>query len=129
MSEEPVFLTAEQIEEIHALALELYGGMDGLRDRSLFEAAVAQAQNVYLYGYGDIYDVAAAYCFHIAQSQAFIDGNKRAAVAAALTFLKLNGVNTKVEVTLPLYNALIEIAERRLDRKGLALLLRELLAS
>ena len=89
-----VFLTAAQIEAFHQRGLELYGGSEGLRDRSLFESAVAQAQNVYWYAYGDLYDIAAAYCFHIAQAQAFLDGNKRAAMSAGLTFLKLNGVET-----------------------------------
>jgi len=127
MSDDPVFLTAEQVEGFHQRALELYGGSDGLRDRSLFEGAVDQAQNVYWYGHGDLFDVAAAYGFHIAQAQAFLDGNKRTAVAAALTFLKLNGVNTRVELTMPLFNALIDVAGHRLDREGLAKRLRELL--
>lgn len=125
---DPIFLTAAQVEAFHQRGLELYGGSEGLRDRSLFESAVAQAQNVYWYAYGDLYDIAAAYCFHIAQAQAFLDGNKRAAISAGLTFLKLNGVETNVELTKPLYNALIDIAEHRLDREGLAALLRELLA-
>ena len=127
MSDEPVFLTVAQVEAFHALALELHGGSDGLRDRSLFEGAVAQAQNVYWYGDGDLYGIAAAYCFHISQAQAFLDGNKRTAVAAGLAFLKLNGVNTQVELTDRLYHALIEVAEHRLDREGLAQLLRDLL--
>ena len=127
MRDDPVFLTAEQVEAFHQRVLELYGGSDGLRDRSLFEGALSQAHNVYWYGHGDLYEVAAAYCFHIAQAQAFLDGNKRTAVAADLTFLKLNGINTKVELTMPLYNALIEVAEHRLDREGLAKQLRELL--
>jgi death-on-curing protein len=127
MSEGPVFLTVAQVEAFHALALELHGGSEGLRERALFESAVAQAQNVYWYGHGDLYDIAAAYCFHIAQAQAFLDGNKRTAAAAGLTFLKLNGVRTGIDLTVPLYRALIEIAEHRLDRDGLAQLLRELL--
>lgn len=121
-------MTAAQVESFHQRALELFGGSDGLRDRSLFEGAVAQAQNVYWYGAGDLYDLAAAYCFHISQAQAFVDGNKRTAVVAALTFLKLNGVDTKVELTTPLYHAMIEISEHRLDREGLGVLLRQLLA-
>lgn len=129
MSDEPVFLTAIQVEAFHSFALELFGGSDGLRDRSLFEGAVAQAQNVYWYGRGDLYDIAAAYCFHIAQAQAFLDGNKRTAVAAGLAFLKLNGVNTQVELSMPLYSAMVRIAEHRLDRAGLAQVLRELLGS
>lgn len=37
-------------------------------------------------------------------------------------------MNTRVELTKPLYNALIEVAEHRLERAGLAALLRKLLA-
>jgi death-on-curing protein len=125
---DPVFLTSAQVEAFHQRGLELYGGSAGLRNRSLFEGAVAQAQNVYWYASGDLYDIAAAYCFHIAQAQAFLDGNKRAAMAACLAFLKLNGVKTNVELTAPLSSALIDIAEHRLDREGLAVLLRDLLA-
>jgi len=36
--------------------------------------------------------MAAAYAFHIAQNQPFIDGNKRTGLLAALVFLDLNGV-------------------------------------
>lgn len=125
---DPVFLTAAQVEAYHSRGLELYGGSEGLRSRSLFVGAVAQAQNVYWYANGDLYDIAAAYCFHIAQAQAFLDGNKRAVMAACLAFLKLNGIKTDRELTSPLYEALIGIAEHRLDREGLAAILRELLA-
>ena len=52
----------------------------------------------------------------------------RQAMSTGLTFLKLNGVETDVELTKPLYDALIDIAEHLLDREGLAALLRELLA-
>lgn len=124
---EPVFLTAAHVEALHLRGLQLFGGSPGLRDRSLFEGAVAQAEHVYWYGGGDLFEIAAAYCFHIAQAQAFLDGNKRAAVAAGLVFLKLNGISTNAEITQPLYEAMIAIAERRLDRSGLAELLRKLL--
>ena len=48
-------------------------------------------------------------------------------MAACLAFLKLNGGSINRELTNPLYNALIEIAEHRLDREGLAAILRDLL--
>jgi death-on-curing protein len=35
--------------------------------------------------------MAAAYLFHVSQAHGFVDGNKRAALAAALAFLALNG--------------------------------------
>ncbi len=122
---EPLFLTPDQVEGFHRRALELFGGLDGLRDRALFESAVAQAQNVYWYGQGDLHAVAATYAFHLAQAQAFLDGNKRTAVAAALTFLKLNGVDTRKDITAPLLAALVSVANHELDRDGLAALLRQ----
>jgi death-on-curing protein len=73
----------------------------------------------------DLFAMAAAYAFHIAQNQPFIDGNKRTALAAALVFLDLNGVSV-ADPTGALYQAMIEIAEKRLDKCGLADLIRSL---
>jgi death-on-curing protein len=72
--------------------------------------------------------MAAAYAFHIAQNQPFIDGNKRTGLAAALVFLDLNGVNVE-DPEGRLYSGMIDIADRRLDKTGLAALLRELTIS
>ena len=77
-----------------------------------------QPQNAWFYGQGDLYDVAAAYAFHLAESQAFLDGNKRTGMAAAITFLKLNG-NALTEHTDTLYTAMIATAQRSLDKPGL----------
>jgi death-on-curing protein len=60
--------------------------------------------------YPDIYHQAAAYMFHIIKNHAFIDGNKRTGLAAAITFLGING-----HVFAPLdedsvFNFVIEIA-------------------
>lgn len=122
---EPDFLNPKQVEGLHRRSLELFGGSDGIRDRNLFEGAVEQAQNIYWYAYGDLFDIAAAYCFHIAQAQAFVDGNKRTAVAAGLIFLKINGVNVSIDLTKSLYEALIKVANHEMDREGLADLLRK----
>jgi death-on-curing protein len=75
----------------------------------------------------DIFHMAAAYAFHIAESQAFLDGNKRTGVAAALTFLDMNSVSYGAGIRDELYKALFDIAEHRLDKAGLATLLRELM--
>jgi len=61
----------------------------------------------------------ATYAFHLAQAQAFLDGNKRTGVGAALLFLRGNGV-TRVPSDDQLYDAMIAIAEKRLDKAGLA---------
>jgi death-on-curing protein len=67
----------------------------------------------------------AAYAFHIAESQAFVDGNKRAGLNAALVFLLLNGW----EVPDPegrLYHAMIAISARTMNKSDLTKLLENL---
>lgn len=120
-----VFLSFEQVEAIHARQIERYCGTGGIRDPGGLEAAVFHPQNVFFYGQGDLFDIAAAYAFHIAQAQAFLDGNKRTAIGATLAFLELNGVTTETATT-PLYEAMIAIAERRMSKQELANLLRRL---
>ena len=65
-----------------------------MRSEDALESAIAQPLNVYFYGNGDLYEIAAAYAFHIAESQAYFDGNKRTAVQAATDFLEINGIDT-----------------------------------
>ena len=69
--------------------------------------------------------MAAAYAFHIAQNQPFVDGNKRTGLLSALVFLDLNGIGISDPEPL-LYRAMIDIAERTMDKSGLADLLRRL---
>ena len=122
MSPIPVFLTREVIDNIHADSIALFGGSIGIRDDGLIESALGSAQNAWYYGRGDLFEVAAAYAFHLAQAQAFIDGNKRTGIAAALIFLEYNGVPSRVDDGT-LYDAMIGIAERRLSKPQLAAVL------
>ncbi len=121
---EPRFLTIEEVELFHRRSIARYGGTLGIRDRPGLEAAVNQPRNTFYYGGGDLFEIAAAYAFHIAESQAFLDGNKRTAVASAFVFLELNGVPAVFDWPR-IYDAMIAIAERRLDKRRLAALLRE----
>jgi death-on-curing protein len=121
---EPEFLTPAIIEQLHADSLALFGGSEGVRDRGLVESALASARNTYLYGSGDLFDIAATYAFHIAEAQAFLDGNKRTAVAAALTFLKGNDAILRID-DLAIYDAMIAIAEKRMTKVDLAELFRK----
>jgi len=121
--DEPRFLKLAEVLYLHDESLARFGGSSGVREPGLIESALGSAQNAFWYGHGNLFDIAAAYAFHIAESQAFVDGNKRTAVAAAISFLRLNGVRfPKDEGSV--YKAMIEIAEKRLDKAGLAVVLR-----
>ena len=69
-------------------------------------------------------EVAAAYLFYLCRNHPFIDGNKRTAMASALTFLEQNGVDVAIFDGERLYDAMIAIAEKRLDKAGLAAVFR-----
>jgi len=122
---EPVFLTVDQVERLHQKSISRFGGASGVRDSGLFESAITQPRHTYYYANGDLFDIAAAYAYHIAQAQACFDGNKRTGVAAAFLFLELNAVLTNFD-SMPLYEAMIAVAEKRMDKPQLAKLLRQL---
>ncbi len=89
----------------------------------LVQSALASAENTLHYGGGDLFDVAASYAFHIAESQAFLDGNKRTGVVAAMVFLARNGVYAQPP-KWQLYNAMIEVAQKQKTKADLASIFR-----
>jgi death-on-curing protein len=120
---EPVFPTLDEVLKLHTRSLSEHGGSEGVRDRGLVESALASAKNTFYYAHGDLFDVAASYAFHLAQSQAFLDGNKRTGVAAAMVFLALNGAYAQ-PAKWELYLAMTEIAEKKLTKTDLAAIFR-----
>jgi death-on-curing protein len=123
--DEPRFLTISEVLYLHDKSLERYGGSAGIREPGLVESALGSAQNAFWYGHGNLFEIAAAYAFHIAESQSFVDGNKRTAAAAAIAFLRVNGIRFPKDDG-SVYRAMIQIAEKRLDKPGLAAVLRVL---
>lgn len=104
----PTFLTVDQVERVHRSMLEAYGGLDGLRDAGLLASAVAMPQASYgdEWLHADLFEMAAAYLFHLVKNHPFLDGNKRVGAACAVIFLDVNGVEIAadedglVEITL-----------------------------
>jgi death-on-curing protein len=124
---EPLFLTVDEVQELHDDQLRRFGGSAGIRDLGARESAVATPASTcdgdFLHA--DLFHMAAAYAFHIAENQPFVDGNKRAALNAALVFLDINGWLV-TDPELHLYDAMIAISSRSLDKAGLAELLQSL---
>jgi death-on-curing protein len=120
-SDEPEFLDVEDVIEIHATQLEVYGGSAGLRDRGLLESAVAQPQSSFggQFAHDGLFAMAAAYLFHITRNHPFVDGNKRAGMLAALVFLDLNGISID-QPSEALYQLTMGVAEGRIDKSTVA---------
>src|SRR4051812_33138988 len=106
---EPRFLTLDEVLIIHDEQLEAFGGLDGIRDLGLLESAIMTPQasfgGEYLHSFP--FEMAAAYAYHIAQNQPFLDGNKRTALSSAMVFLEDHGYHFTGEDDLTLYQAMI----------------------
>ena len=91
---QPVFLELVEVLAIHRDQIERYGGTLGIRDLALLQSAIAtpSAGLAGRYLHEDLFEMAAAYLFHIVRDHPFLDGNKRTGVVAAIVFLALNGV-------------------------------------
>jgi death-on-curing protein len=94
---DPQFLALDEILALHSDQIRRYGGRPGIRDVGLLSSAIAMPAATYRgeYLHQGLPEMAAAYLFHICRNHPFIDGNKRASLAAALTFLWLNRMSVK----------------------------------
>lgn len=90
-----ILLTVSEIISIHSKLIVKTGGLDGIRDSSLLESAVASASNSFegIEQYPTIEEKGARLAFAIISNHAFIDGNKRIGILTMLMTLKLNQVN------------------------------------
>jgi death on curing protein len=124
---EPEFFSLDDVLLIHDEQLAAYGGIHGIRDKGLLESAVMMPQASFggEYLHKDLFEMAAAYAFHIAENQRFLDGNKRTALVSALVFLDINSFIIFDE-DLKLYDAMIAIANKEMDKYDLAELLKSL---
>jgi death-on-curing protein len=92
--ENVTFLSVDDVLLLHVDTIDVDGGLQGVRDHGLLDAAVAMPRQQFggAFLHEDFAAMAAAYLFHIAQNHPFVDGNKRVAVMSALAFLLANGV-------------------------------------
>jgi len=90
---EITFLSLGEMLEIHRDQINRYGGSPGLRDLDLLKSALGMPQATFSgeFLHTDVFEMAAAYLFHVVKNHPFIDGNKRAGAVSALVFLALNG--------------------------------------
>ncbi len=100
MTQDPLFLTFDEILELHAHQVAEFGGDAAILDLAKLESAIAQpaARFAEQYLHNSLASMASAYLFHIVQNHAFADGNKRTGIHAAIVFLELNGYSLEIPV-------------------------------
>jgi len=104
-----------------------YGGAYGIRDYDLLSSALAMPSTSFEgeYLHKDLFEQAAAYAFHICQNHPFVDGNKRTALAVALVFLSLNGIELD-DPKESLYELMINVSSRGMSKAEIAAAFRHL---
>jgi death-on-curing protein len=121
-------LSVDIVREIHAEALNKFGGLVGIRDENLLASAVLTPQSSFggKSPYRDIVEVAAAYLFYICCNHPFLDGNKRTAMMAAVVFLRLNGIKPLPD-SERWEELVLDVAASKSDRDATTRRLRKLL--
>ena len=117
----PLFLSVEDVIEIHADQIQRYGGSLGIRDADLLQSALGMPEAGFgeQYLHVDLFEMAAAYLYHIVQNHPFIDGNKRAGTMAAFVFLKLNGLTLDAD-ELAFETLVLQAAQGQVGKDAIA---------
>ena len=122
---DPLFLTLDEVLGIHADQIRRYGGRPGLRDLGLLQSALAMPETTFggEFLHGTVFEMAAAYLFHLARNHPFVDGNKRTALMSALVFLGLNGQRLDAESGV-LYELVDGVAAGSVDKAEVSVFFR-----
>ena len=87
----PRWIDLSVVLAIHEQQIAEHGGSLGIRDLGMIESALGRPQNLLLYNDPDIFDLAAAYGYGLAQNHGFIDGCNLTAYVVTRVFLVMNG--------------------------------------
>jgi death-on-curing protein len=120
----PLFLTFDEVLSLHEEQIRLFGGSAGVRDIGLLHSAMGNVEATFgaIFLHETVFEMAAAYFYGICRNHPFVDGNKRAAVATALTFLDMNGIEVDADEN-EFYDLVIGVAEGRVSKAAVAVFL------
>jgi death-on-curing protein len=123
---QPIFLALDEVLALHADQIRRYGGRPGVRDLELLKSALAMPQAGHQgdYLHTTLFEMGAAYLFHLVRNHPFVDGNKRAGLIALLAFLGLNGLRIRADSDA-LYELVMGVAEGDVGKAEIAVFLRE----
>jgi len=123
---DPLFLTLDEVLSLHEDQIRRYGGSGGVRDLGLLQSAIGNVMATFdgAFLHQSLFEMAAAYLFHICRNHPFVDGNKRTAVAAALIFLEMNGVEIDAGEK-DFYDLAIGVAEGKVTKAAVAVFFEE----
>lgn len=109
---ETPLITEEQLNYLHKITINTFGGSHGVRDEGGLDAALKSPHITF--GGKELFETDLQKCCKlfcsIIQHHPYIDGNKRAGVDAFLFSLALNGFNYKKLNKQELYDVAMKVA-------------------
>lgn len=118
---EPTFLLLEEILFIHQQEIQVSGGEPNIRDQDGIKACVdspkASFGGEYLH---DLFGMAASYVTCLTMRHPFVEGNKRTALASALTFLYLNGYTVEESYDEELADLVLNFVTKKISKEKIA---------
>ena len=123
---DPLFLTLDEVLSLHDDQIRRYGGSGGVRDLGLLQSAMGSVSATFggAFLHETKFEMAAAYLYGVCRNHPFLDGNKRTAVASALTFLEMNGAEIDADED-DFYDLVIGVAEGRVTKAAVAVFFEE----
>jgi death-on-curing protein len=121
VTEEPVFIALEDALFFHQEEIKRAGGISGIRDQAALEAALGAPKASFGGAYlMDVFEMAATYVESVCANHPFLDGNKRAGTACALTFLYLNGYEVDEHHDEELADMILDLVCHRINKKAVS---------
>ncbi len=115
-----IYLTADEIHELHDAIIDTLGGLAGVRLAGAAESIVARiTSNIQYREYNDIAEIAALYADAIVNGHLFNDGNKRTGLAAMTQFLDVNGYAVRAD-EIGMADQMVALATHAIDQRILA---------
>ena len=113
-------LTKKHILNLHSQQIDIFGGIDGVRDDNLLDLSVESAYQTFdgKYLYKNVVSQAVHLGYSLVMNHPFIDGNKRIGAHAMLTTLYINGLEMDYSQD-ELIDTIIGIASSNLSEKDL----------
>ena len=115
-----IWITLEQIIELHTLVIKRSGGLDGIRDKGSLESAIAAP--LQSFGGQDLFpgeiEKIARLGYGLSSNHAFVDGNKRIGALATQLLLQWNGYHLPLREN-ELSDMFIAIADGRATEQDL----------
>ncbi|REL33095.1 type II toxin-antitoxin system death-on-curing family toxin [Rhodohalobacter sp. SW132] len=113
-------MSLDDVLFIHEQEIKAAGGEPNIRDlegvNACIDAPKASFGGEYL---SDLFGMAATYISCLAIRHPFVDGNKRAALASALTFLYINGYEIEESYDLELADLIIDFLTKKISKEDI----------